>query len=126
LILADTSIWIDHFRSGNRLGNKELRKHLNEGQIVIHPSVVAELALGSLQERAKTLALLDLLPQVREAQLSEVRRMIEARRLYSLGIGLIDAHLIASVFINSSTLLWTRDKRLRKAAEGLGVHAGLR
>ena len=129
MILADTSIWIDHFRSGNRLGNKlgnkELRKHLNEGQIVIHPSIIAELALGSLQERAKTLALLDLLPQVRVAQLSEVRRMIEARRLYSLGIGLTDAHLIASVFINSSTLLWTRDKRLRKAAEDLGIHAAL-
>jgi len=125
LILADTSIWIDHLRSGSRLGNKELRKHLNEGQIVIHPSVIAELALGSLQERAKTLALLDLLPQVRVAQLSEVRRMIEARRLYSLGIGLIDAQLIASVFLNSSTLLWTRDKRLRKAAESLGIHASL-
>ena len=129
MILADTSIWIDHFRSGNRLGNKlgnkELRKHLNEGQIVIHPSIIAELALGSLQDRAKTLALLDLLPQVRVAQLSEVRRMIEARRLYSLGIGLTDAHLIASVFINSSTLLWTRDKRLRKAAESLGIHASL-
>jgi predicted nucleic acid-binding protein len=126
LILADTSIWIDHFRSGN----KELRKHLNEGHIVIHPSIIAELALGSLhertlQERTKTLALLDLLPQVRVAQLSEVRRMIEARRLYGLGIGLTDAQLIASVFINSSTLLWTKDKRLRKAAEGLGIHAGL-
>jgi len=126
LILADTSIWIDHFRSGNlRSRNNELRKHLNEGQIVIHPSIIAELALGSLQERTKTLALLDLLPQVRVAQLSEVRRMIEARRLYSLGIGLTDAQLIASVFINSSTLLWTRDKRLRKAAESLGIHASL-
>ena len=121
MILADTSIWIDHFRSGN----KELRKHLNQGHIVIHPSIIAELALGSLKERTKTLALLDLLPQVRVAQLSEVRRMIEARRLYSLGIGLTDAQLIASVFINPSTLLWTRDRRLRKAAEGLGIHAGL-
>jgi len=102
-----------------------MRKHLNEGQIVIHPSIVAELALGSLQERTKTLALLDLLPQVRVAQLSEVRLTIEARRLYSLGIGLTDAHLIASVFINPFTLLWTRDKRLRKAIEGLGIHASL-
>jgi hypothetical protein len=126
LILADTSIWIDHFRSGSlRSGNKELRKHLNEGQIVIHPAIIAELALGSLEERTKTLALLDLLPQVRVAQLSEVRRMIEARRLDSLGIGLIDAQLIASVFINPPTVLWTRDKRLRKAAEGLGIHANL-
>ncbi len=102
-----------------------MRKHLNEGQIVIHPAVIAELALGSLQQRAKTLALLDLLPQVRVAQQSEVRRMIEARRLYSRGIGLTDAQLIASVFINPSTLLWTRDRRLRKAAEGLGIHARL-
>ena len=130
MILADTSIWIDYLRSGNRSINKEMRKHLNEGQIVIHPSIIAELALAlpekrPLQERTKTLALLDLLPQVRVAQLSEVRRMIEARRLYSLGIGLTDAQLIASVFINSSTLLWTRDKRLRKAAESLGIHASL-
>jgi hypothetical protein len=57
--------------------------------------------------------------------LNEVRLMIEARRLYSLSIGLTDAHLTASVFINASTLLWTRDKRLRKAAEGLGIHASL-
>ena len=102
-----------------------MRKLLNQGQIVIHPFIIAELALGSLRERAKALALLDLLPQVRVAQMSEVRLMIEARRLYSLGIGLTDAYLIASVFINSSTLLWTRDKRLRKAAEGLGIHASL-
>ena len=92
---------------------------------MIHPIIIAELALGSLEERTRTLALLDLLPQVPVAQLGEVRLMIEARRLYSLGIGLTDAHLIASVFINPSTLLWTRDKRLRKAAEGLGVEAGL-
>ena len=102
-----------------------MRTHLNQGRIVIHPFIIAELALGSLEERTRTLALLDLLPQVRVAQLGEVRLMIEARRLYSLGIGLTDAHLIASVFINPSTLLWTRDKRLRKAAEGLGVEAGL-
>jgi predicted nucleic acid-binding protein len=121
LILADTSIWIDHLRSGN----KDMRKLLHEGNIVIHPFVVAELALGSIRERSKTLALLDLLPQVRMAQMSEVRHAIEARRLHSVGIGLIDAHLIASVFLNSSTLLWTRDKRLRKVAEGLGIHASL-
>ena len=121
MILADTSIWIDHLRSGNR----ELRKHLNHGNIVIHPFIIAELALGSVKERTKTLALLDLLPQVRVAQVSEVRLTIEARRLYNRGIGLIDAHLVASVFINPSTVLWTRDKRLRKVAEGLGIHANL-
>jgi predicted nucleic acid-binding protein len=121
LILADTSVWIDHLRSGN----KDLRRHLDQRQIVIHPFVIAELALGSLKERTKMLALLDLLPQVRVAQLNELRLTIEARRLYNLGIGLTDAHLIASVLIDSPTLLWTRDKRLRQAAENLGIHANL-
>lgn len=102
-----------------------MREHLRLGNIVIHPLIIAELALGSLRERARTLALLELLPQVRVAQLDEVRRMIEVRRLYNLGIGLTDAHLIASIFINSPTLLWTRDKRLRKAAEALRIHASL-
>ena len=121
MILADTSVWIDHLRSRNR----EMQKYLNQGQIVIHPFVIVELALGSLRGRSKTLALLDFLPRVRVAQLDEVRLMIEARGLYSLGIGLTDAHLIASIFISPPTLLWTRDKRLRNAAEALRIHASL-
>jgi predicted nucleic acid-binding protein len=121
VILADTSIWVDHFRSGN----EKLRDLLNRGQIVIHPFVIAELALGSLRRRSTTLALLDRLPHVPVAQTREVRTMIEARRLYSLGIGLIGAHLIASIFLDSSSRLWTTDKRLRNAAEGLGIHAEL-
>ncbi len=131
MILADTSIWIDHLRSGGLDSgnfssiNKAMHTQLNHGQIAIHPLIIAELALGSLRERTKTLELLDLLPQVRVAQLSEVRQMIERRRLYNLGIGVTDAHLIASVFISSPTLLWTRDKRLRKAAESLGIHVNL-
>jgi len=40
MILADTSVWIDHFRSETH----ELRVALNQGQIVTHPFVVAELA----------------------------------------------------------------------------------
>ena len=121
MILADTSVWIDHLR----LGSKEMRRQLELGQIVIHPFIIAELALGSLKDRAKTLVLLDLLPQVRVARLSELRLLIESRQLYSLGIGLTDAHLIASVLIDAPTLLWTRDKGLRQVAENLGVHASL-
>jgi len=121
LILADTSVWIDHLRSGI----KEMRQHLEKGQIAVHPLIIAELALGNLRDRTKTLALLDLLPQVRVAQLNEVRTLIEVRRLYGLGIGVTDAHLIASVLISPATLLWTSDKQLRRIAEGLGIHASL-
>lgn len=121
MILADTSIWIDHFRAGD----KELEKILNQGQILIHPWITAELALGSLRDCAKTLATLDQLPQARVAQMSELRHMIEARHLHNLGIGLTDAHLLASVLLSSPTLLWTRDKQLRKVAEAIGIHASL-
>ena len=119
MILADTTIWIDHFRSEN----KEMRRQLDARNIAIHPFIVAELALGSLRDRLRTLASLDFLPRVRVAQISEVREMIEIRSLYSRGIGLTDAHLIASCLIDPPTQLWTTDKRLSNAAESLAVGA---
>jgi predicted nucleic acid-binding protein len=121
MILADTTVWIDHFRAGNM----EMRRQLEKRNIAIHPFIVAELALGSLRERARTLAWLDYLPRVRVAQISEVREMIELRSLYSRGIGLTDAHLIASCLIHPSTLLWTNDKRLSQVAESLRIAAEL-
>jgi len=121
VIVADTSVWIDHFRSGS----SDLQSALNRGEIMIHPWIVAELALGSLRDRARTLAILDLLPQVRIATATEVRHLIEARRLYNLGIGLTDAHLIASALLNPPTLLWTRDKQLRNVADALQLHVNL-
>ena len=102
-----------------------MRQLLGQGQILIHPFVTAELALGSLRDRTRTLALLDRLPQVQVAQVREVRTLIETRTLYALGIGVVDAHLLASVLISASALLWTRDKRLRLAAENMAIHANL-
>jgi predicted nucleic acid-binding protein len=121
VILPDTSIWIDYLRGGDR----ELERLLGQRQVVTHPFIVGELALGSFKKRGDALALLDLLPQIQVAELSEVRHMIEARRLHGRGIGLVDAHLLASLLIDSSTRLWTRDKNLRAAAETLGVCAEL-
>jgi predicted nucleic acid-binding protein len=121
MILADTSVWVDHFRSGD----DELRKQLLNQHIVMHPFVVAELALGSLPQRAKTLSFLEQLPSLTVARLDEVQQLIEVRSLYTRGIGLIDTHLIASVFLNPSTVLWTRDKRLSDIAKTLGIHANL-
>jgi predicted nucleic acid-binding protein len=121
MILADTSVWVDHLRAENA----EMSKLLDDVQIAMHPLIVGELALGSLWERKKILAFLDMLPRVRVARLDEVREMVETRSLYSRGIGLIDAHLIASIFLNPPTLLWTKDKRLAGVAESLGIRANL-
>jgi predicted nucleic acid-binding protein len=102
-----------------------MQLRLNRSEIAIHPFIIAELALGSLKQRTRTLALLDLLPQVRVAQSNEVRITIETRNLYGEGIGLVDAHLIVSVLIDSSLRLWTYDKQLRRIAERLGIPAKL-
>ncbi len=98
---------------------------LNDEQIIMHPMIVAELGLGSLRQRARTLAELDGLLEVKAAQSSEVRRMIEVRRLYGKGIGLIDAHLVASCLITPGTQLWTRDAALKGVAKAVGIDAGL-
>jgi predicted nucleic acid-binding protein len=119
VILADTSVWIDFFRADD----PEMRMYLRNEQVLMHPFVVAELALGSLHNRRKTLAELDRLPQMQVAQLDEVRRMIEFHSLYSKGIGLTDVHLIASCLMARDVQLWTRDIRLGGIARALGVIA---
>lgn len=121
MILADTSVWIDHLR----FSVPQLRDLLNRGQLLMHPFVTAELALGLLSNRSRLLTLLDSLPQADLASTAEVRSFIEKRQLFGMDIGLIDVHLLASALIRPDTLLWTRDRQLRKAAEELGVHSDL-
>lgn len=123
MILADATIWIDFFR---RAAHKaEMEKLIHTRQLVMHPYLIAELALGSLQDRLRTLADLEKLPQTRVVTLRDVRHMIEARTLYSRGIGLTDAHLAASCLATPGTLLWTHDVRLDKVAAALGIRASL-
>jgi predicted nucleic acid-binding protein len=117
MILADTSIWVDHLRSSD----PEMEQRLGRGQIVMHPFIVAEIALGSLRNRRKRLDELEALLEVNVAQLGEVRHMIEAHTLYSKGIGLTDAHLIASCLMTPGTQLWTRDSALKNVAGTLRI-----
>jgi hypothetical protein len=121
MILADTSIWVDYLRRRD----PEMERCLNSGQIVMHPFIVAEIALGSLHNRRKILDGMEALLEVSVAQLGEVRKMIEARALYSKGIGLTDAHLIASCLLTPGTQLWTRDSAMEKVAKSLGISVSL-
>lgn len=91
-----------------------MERSLGQGQIVMHPFVVAEIALGSLRKRRQRLDELESLLEVNVAQLGEVRHMVEARALYSMGIGFIDAHLLASCLMTPGTQLWTLDSALQR------------
>lgn len=123
MILADTSIWIDHFRDGDAVLSELLLGPRQE--ILVHPLVVAELALGSLRERATTIRLLQNLPTAPAARLSEVRQLIETYALFGRGIGIVDCQLLASALLLPGLLLWTRNKRLRAVARELKIAAEL-
>jgi hypothetical protein len=106
-----------------RQGDKTLAALLDEGQIAIHPFVIGELALGELRPREAILDQLHDLPQTAVATAAEILQFIAQHALYRLGIGYVDTHLLAAAQLTGNTLLWTRDKRLRHAAERLGLAA---
>ncbi len=116
MILADTSVWIEHFRRGlPRFGAALL-----QNRILAHQIVIGELATGNLSNRKSTLGFLQRLPAVKSATTDECFAFLESHRLYSQGIGWSDVQLLAAARL-SRTLLWTVDKRLASAAHLLGV-----
>ncbi len=118
MILADTSVWVDHFRSETTV----LAGLLGEGQVMTHSVVVGELACGNLRARSQTLGWFRRLPQAAVASDDEILILIERHKLWGLGIGWIDAHLIASALL-SDVAIWTLDRRLALAASA--AHAKL-
>jgi predicted nucleic acid-binding protein len=111
MILADTSVWIEHFRKDG----PSLRKLLVQGLALMHPAVRGELACGCLEMRPRTLRYLALLPRAKTVTDAEVMQFIEDHTLWGLGIGWVDAHLMASSLL-SHCALWTLDRRLKHAA----------
>lgn len=121
MILADTSVWVDHFRKRDAALSRELQRN----NISIHPFIITELVLGNLPDRQNAMSSLDRLPMVKVAQVHEVRRLIETHSLFQRGIGFVDAHLIASTLITPHTVLWSRDRRLQDVAGTLGLTANI-
>lgn len=114
--LADTSVWIEHFRHGK----PELADRLREGVILMHPSVRGELACGNLKDRTHVLYELGCLPLATIATDSEVLHLIETRKLWGRGLGWTDVQLLASALL-SRCRLWTLDNRLAKTADDFGL-----
>ncbi|HEX4684245.1 MAG TPA: type II toxin-antitoxin system VapC family toxin, partial [Gemmatimonadaceae bacterium] len=116
VIVADTSVWIDHFRRHNAA----FAARLDAGEIAIHESVIGELACGGLRHRAHVLQLLRSLFTVTSASFDEVMHLIDRRKLMGRGIGWTDAQILAGCMLGQARL-WTLDVRLARIAEFLGV-----
>jgi predicted nucleic acid-binding protein len=120
VILVDTSVWVDHLRSSEQ----RLIDVLNAGELVTHPFVIGEIALGNLPNRNTVLRLMADLPGVVVAEDAEVRTLIERQHLFGSGLGYVDCHLLAATVLTPDTSLWTRDRRLFRVAFRLGVATG--
>jgi len=117
VILVDTSVWVDHLRESD----EALAGLLEAGNVLAHPFVIGELALGNITRRDLVLRSLHDLPQASVATDREVLHLVDQHLLFGLGIGYLDAHLLAAVLLTAGAGLWTRDRRLERAADRLGL-----
>ena len=118
MILADSSVWVDHFSRGNAA----LATVVEQQALLCHPFVVGELACGDLRPRGPRLHELQMLPSAPVMRHQEVLALIERHRLMASGISWVDAHLLGSTLL-AGALLWTFDKPLARAAAKLSVLA---
>ena len=117
MILADTSIWADHFRRDDA----RFRFYLEASEIIIHPFITGELALGNLRDRSATIEALRALPEAPVVTHEEALVFISAKALAGRGIGYVDAHLLASTHLMPGARLWTRDRRLAALAFEMAI-----
>ena len=116
MILADTSIWVDHLRTGNRT----LVSLLEREEVLTHLFVIGELACGQIRNRREILTLLATLPHAVMAGHQDVLALVEAHQLFGRGIGWIDAHLLASAQLSHAGLI-TLDRPLLRVAQHMGI-----
>ena len=109
VVLVDTSVWIEHLKGKtedlSKLGQDE------DTELVTHPMVIAELALGGLASDSEVMENLSMLRQIRTVSDSELMEFIDMRDIRGKGIGYVDANLLASCVLERVELL-TFDRKL--------------
>jgi len=114
MVIADTSIWVNHLRHGSR----QLKKLLMDAEVMCHPFIIGELACGNLINRKEIISLLQSLPLAPTIEFDEFLFFIDKNHLMGIGVGFVDVHLLASAQLTGIPL-WTADKRLKSAADQL-------
>jgi hypothetical protein len=121
LVLADTSVWISHFRKPNPI----LQTLLSADQVLCHPMVLIEIACGTPPTpRERTLSDLRQLRSATVANTEEALALIEREKLQDSGCGAVDILLLGSVLLTSNALLWTLDKNLEALAARFDISFG--
>lgn len=120
MVIVDTSIWVDSLRTGDaRLG-----EWMAADRLLQHPFVTAEIGMGSFQSADARFRVIDLLvsfAQLPIADSQSLQEFVGENALYGTGIGFADAHLLHACISNPTAQLATRDKRLARQAEAMGI-----
>jgi len=117
LILVDTSVWVDHLRNPETTLEQLIRANL----VIGHPYVTGEVAVGDIRDWHETVTGLQELRQAQIATETEFLALVAQEKLAATGLGFVDIHILASCRITPDTKLWSRDKRLARHADRLGV-----
>lgn len=117
MILIDASVWIDHIRAPDA----KLALAIASGLILQHPFITAEVSLGSIKNRTRLVGMLNSLNQATPVSTRRLLEFAEEAAIHGTGIGMVDAHLLASASALDDARLWTRDKRLLRQAERLNL-----
>lgn len=111
-VLVDSSVWVGHFK----LRNERLVTLLQDGAVICHPYIVAEVACGTPPSRNAIISMLAELERAPVATQDELLSMLATRQLYGRGCGFVDMSLLASTLLSEKTLIWTVDKRFELVA----------
>ena len=114
MTLVDTSVWADHFRKPNSI----LLTLVETRQLAGHPFVLGELVMGNLRNRDEFVFNYRLLPQAPVADEQHVHYLLNTHRLWGMGLGWVDLHLLTSAALAGWDLL-TNDKALQSALSRL-------
>jgi predicted nucleic acid-binding protein len=115
-VLVDSSVWINHIRAPEAA----LERLLAGGSVATHSFVIGELSLGHIKTREKVIASLAKLPRMPVVGHDELLLFVRANKLSGSGIGLVDAHLLASAKLDDAHF-WTADRNAANIATRLGI-----
>jgi len=120
-VLADTSVWISHFRKPNPV----LQTLLSADLVLCHPMVLIEIACGTPPApRERTLNDFRELRLTTVSSTEETLALIEREQLQDSRCGAVDLLLLASVLLTSDAVLWTLDKNLKALAARFEISFG--
>src|SRR3954463_104860 len=105
MILADTSVWIDHLRG--RLSG--LGPRLARGEIMIHPFVIGEIMLSGAYRRRGTVEDLHRLPRAPLPRPEETEALLVGEPLEGGGVGFVEPVLLPAGRLQPGARLWTLD-----------------